>query len=81
MALRQLELEQVEEILGRALIDPEFRAKLIQDTEGTLKALGYGGLSADAVAFFKGLSTNAFSAAAAEVENRLGGRKVVALWL
>jgi hypothetical protein len=81
MAVRGLELEQVEEILGRALIDPEFRGRLINDTENTLKLLGYGGLSQDAVAFFKGLGTNAFSAAAAEVENRLGGRKVVGLWL
>ena len=81
MAVSSLELEDVQKILGRAVMDSEFRAKLIADPEGVLKVLGYGDLSDDAINFFKALGAGSFPDAANEVENRLGGRAVVGLWL
>lgn len=81
MAISSIELQEVQQILGRAIIDGDFRAKLIADPEGVLRILGYGDLSDDAINFFRSLSAGSFPDAADEVENRLGGRKVVAAWL
>ena len=81
MAVTQLELEDVQNILGRAVIDPDFRARLVADPEDTLKILGFGGASPEALAFFGALNSGAFPQAAHEVENRLGGRAVVGLWI
>lgn len=81
MALSNLDLEDVEKILGRCLIDSAFRAELTGDPERTLRTLGYGDASQDAIDFFRALDVGAFPGAAAEVENRLGGRRVIGLWL
>lgn len=81
MAISQLELADVQRILGRAIIDADFRAKLIADPEEVLRVLGFGDLSDDAIAFFKSLNVGSFPDAADEVESRLGGRSVVAAWL
>ncbi|HRH79483.1 MAG TPA: Os1348 family NHLP clan protein [Thiobacillaceae bacterium] len=81
MAISSIELEDVQKILGRAIMDGDFRAKLIADPEGVLKILGYGNLSADAINFFKSLGVGTFPDAADEVEARLGGRAVVGLWI
>lgn len=80
MALGALDLETVERVLGRALIDAEFRKELSDDPEKIMKILGYGNLSDEAVRFFKALATGDFPVAAQEVEDRLGGRPVIALW-
>lgn len=81
MAISKLELEDVEKILGRALIDTEFRNKLVANPEEVVFLLGYGEMSDDAIAFFKALNTGEFPEAADEVENRLGGRAVIAVWI
>ncbi len=81
MAVSKIELEDVQNILGRAIIDADFRAKLIADPEGVCRILGFGELSQDAINFFKALGAGSFPDAADEVENRLGGRAVIGLWI
>jgi hypothetical protein len=81
MAVTSIDLEDVEKILGRALIDSAFRKKLVSNPEEVLNILGFGKPSDDAIAFFKALDTGGFPQAANDVENRLGGRAVVGLWI
>jgi hypothetical protein len=78
--MKKIDLDDVRGIVGRALLDAEFRAKLQDDARGTLMILGLDS-SAESVNFFKALVSQTFQAAAAEVDNRLGGRPVIALWL
>jgi hypothetical protein len=78
--MKKIDLDDVRSIVGRALLDTEFRAKLQDDAKGTLMILGLDS-SPESVSFFKVLVSQTFQAAAAEVENRLGGRPVIALWL
>jgi hypothetical protein len=58
----RLTVSQIETILGKAVKDPAFAAKLQQDPAGTLKGLGYTP-HADEVDFFKFLAQNFGSAA------------------
>jgi hypothetical protein len=78
--MKKIDLDDVRGIVGRALLDSEFRAKLQDDARGTLMILGLDS-SAESVNFFKALVSQTFQAAASEVDNRLGGRPVIALWL
>jgi hypothetical protein len=78
--MKKIDLDDVRAIVGRALLDSEFRTKLQEDAKGTLMILGLDS-SPDSVSFFKVLVSQSFQAAASEVENRLGGRPVIALWL
>lgn len=78
--LKKITLDDVKALLGRALVDTDFRTKLITDPASTLVILGFDS-SQDSVNFFGALNSNTFKAAATEVENRLGGRPVVAAWL
>lgn len=77
---RDITLEDVQEILGRALVDTEFRRKLLADPDGTFTILGLE-MTADSVNFFRALNDQTFLAAADAVESRLGGRPVIGLWL
>jgi hypothetical protein len=81
MAVTSMALADVEKILGRALIDRNFRDKLVANPEEVLNILGYGQASEDAISFFKALGQGDFPQAATEVEDRLGGRAVVGLWI
>lgn len=78
--LKKVTLDDVKALLGRALLDSEFRKKLLTDPDSTLVVLGYES-STDSGNFFRALNSTSFKAAADEVENRLGGRPVVAAWL
>lgn len=65
--LRQLSLLDVKDILGRALIEPAFRAKLLADCDGVLTALGLQP-SAQAREFFGKLNSDSFGEAAAMID-------------
>lgn len=78
--LKKLDLDEVRDIIGRALLDGEFRQKLIDDPAGVFLILGYE-QSDESLAFFTHLVSNAFRDAAQEVEDRLGGRPIIAVWL
>lgn len=77
---RDITLDDVQEILGRALVDGEFRNQLLEDPAGTFTVLGLN-MSEDSLNFFQALNDQTFLAAADTVESRLGGRPVIALWL
>ncbi|NCS07917.1 MAG: hypothetical protein GPJ07_15725 [Microcystis aeruginosa G13-07] len=77
---KQLDLEGVQDILGRALIDFKFREELLTDPATTLQILGYS-QSDDSLRFFQALNNNVFKQAAQETEDRVGGRPVIAVWL
>lgn len=77
---RPLELDDVQKILGRALVDATFRNELLNDTETVFVALGLD-QSEESLNFFKALNENSFLEAADQIENRLGGRPVIAAWL
>ena len=78
--LKKINIDNVCDIVGRALLDSEFRVKLRDDAKGTLLILGYDS-SDDSTAFFKTLVSQSFQSVAVEVESRMGGRPVIALWL
>jgi len=78
--LKKITLDDVRDILGRALLDSGFRDKLLADSAGTLLILGFES-SNESLNFFKSLASDAFKGAAEEIENRLGGRPVIAAWL
>ena len=67
MAGKKITHNQVKELLGRALEDPKFRARLLSSPEATLKKEGYDPHDA-AVGFFKTLSTKTFDEAAKKVK-------------
>ncbi|MBP2236307.1 hypothetical protein J2Z31_002821 [Sinorhizobium kostiense] len=77
---RDITLEDVQEILGRALVDAEFREALLKDPEAAFMVLGLN-MSQDSINFFRALNDQTFLAAANTVENRLGGRPVIGAWL
>jgi len=66
--LKTMTLQDVQLVLGRALMDPSFRANLIKSPGATLKALGYDASDRKLVSFFGNLDAASFKAAAAEVE-------------
>lgn len=63
-----------EELIGRAVIDPEFRARLLADPEGTITAEGYD-VPADLVAQIKALDPEAANAAAAGLDAAFAERR------
>ena len=65
--LKTMQLHDVQQVLGRALMDPAFRKALTKSPAATLKALGYDA-DRKVVAFFGNLKAKSFAAAAAEVE-------------
>ena len=80
MILKKLTPNDVQDILGRAMLDSAFRAQLLTDPGQTIMIMGYE-QSADSLAFFKALDSDTFKDAATDVENRLGGRPVIGvLW-
>lgn len=76
---RDITIEDVQELLGRCLVDAEFRSALLKDPEATFTVLGLK-MSPDSMNFFKTLNDATFLAAANSVENRLGGRPIAAIW-
>ena len=77
---RNIPIEDVKALLGRALIDSAFRQELLNDPAGTFTVLGLN-QSEDSKAFFAALNEDSFKEAASKVEDRIGGRPVIALWL
>lgn len=77
---RNITLDDVQNILGRVLVDTDFRKEILKNPEGTFLTLGLT-MSGDSMNFFKALNDQEFLTGAAAVEERLGGRPVVALWL
>lgn len=77
---KDITLEDVQEILGRALVDVEFREALLRDPDAAFSILGFN-MTQDSMNFFRALNDQTFLAAANSVENRLGGRPVIGAWL
>lgn len=77
---RDITLDDVKDLLGRALIDSAFRSELLKDPAGTFTVLGLK-QSEDSKAFFAALNEESFLEAATKVEDRIGGRPIIALWL
>lgn len=77
---RDITLEDVEKLLGRALVDSKFRSELMNNGATVFAVLGLR-MSADSKNFFAALTDQTFLAAANSVENRLGNRGVVGAWL
>lgn len=78
--LRAMTLDDVKDVLGRALIDGDFRQNLLNDPSEVLSVLGFQA-SQDSLNFFKALDSASFKGAAADIDNRLGGRPIIAAWL
>jgi len=77
---KEITLEDVQELLGRALVDADFRNSLLNSPDATLRVLGFK-MSADSQNFFRALKDDTFLAAAEQVQDRLGGRPIIAAWL
>ena len=63
-----------EEVIGRAVIDPDFRDRLLKDPEGTVKAEGYA-VSAEFITQLKDMDTDAAMAAASNLDGAFAQRK------
>lgn len=68
--LRPLTLEEVKHVLGRALIDPDFRAKLTADPKEVLSILGFE-VSQQGIDFFKNLKGSDFDDAGKSIDGAL----------
>ena len=68
--LRPMTIDDVKHVLGRALVDPEFAAKLIADPKEVLSILGYE-VSPQGVEFFKSLKNSNFEDASKDVDGIL----------
>jgi hypothetical protein len=77
---RNITIDDVKALLGRAMIDGAFRQELLNDPAGTFTVLGLNH-SDDSKAFFAALNEDSFKQAAINVEDRIGGRPVIAVWL
>jgi hypothetical protein len=77
---KELDLEAVQDILGRALVDGKFREELLADPATTIEILGYKQTD-DSGRFFQALNNDTFKQVAQETEDRLGGRAIIAAWL
>lgn len=77
---KELDIEAVKDILGRALVDANFRRELLTDPATTIDILGYKQTD-DSGRFFEALNNDSFKQVAQETEDRLGGRPVIAAWL
>jgi len=63
-----------EEIIGRAVIDPDFRSRLLADPEGTIKAEGYTA-TPEFIAQLQNMDTEAAMAAASNLDGAFAQRK------
>jgi hypothetical protein len=63
-----------EELIGRAVIDPEFRKRLLSDPEGTIRAEGYE-VDQDFLDQLKSIDPEAAEAAAANLDSAFPERK------
>jgi len=63
-----------EEIIGRAVVDPDFRKRLLADPEGTIAAEGYSA-SPEFIAQLKAMDSEAAAAAAANLDEAFPQRK------
>lgn len=77
---RDITLTDVQDLLGRAMVDADFRTQLLKDPEGTFVILGIK-MSDASMNFFKALNDESFLQAADKVDQRLGGRPIIAVWL
>jgi hypothetical protein len=78
--LRDMTVTDVKDVLGRALIDNDFRQCLVADPQEVLSGLGYTA-SQESLRHFSALNGNSFPAMADEAESRLGGPVVLLLAL
>jgi hypothetical protein len=76
--LRDMTLTDVKDVLGRALIDSDFRENLVTNPREVLSVLGYTA-SQESLNYFSALGGGSFPAAGNEVENRRGGPQLVCL--
>ena len=68
--LRPMTIDDVKHVLGRALVDPEFAAKLSTDPKEVLSILGFEA-SPKGIEFFKGLKSSNFEGASKDVDSIL----------
>jgi len=74
---KKLTLPEIQSLLGRALTDADFRAKLVGNPAATLKRLGYDvAKETDVVDFFKKLKGGTFDSAAKDVQKAYSERLV-----
>ncbi|WP_044562351.1 Os1348 family NHLP clan protein [Azospirillum sp. B4] len=78
--LRELTPDDVQKILGRALLDANFRSKLAADPEAVLAILGFKA-SAASLAFFKNLAAASFGTAADDLAKQFGTTPLPTSWL
>ena len=78
--LRDMTLIEVKDVLGRALIDIDFRQHLVTNPREVLSVLGYAA-SQESLNYISTLAGGSFPAAPDEVENRGGGPQILLLAL
>jgi hypothetical protein len=78
--LRDMTLIEVKDVLGRALIDSDFRQHLVTNPREVLSVLGYAATQ-ESLNYISTLGSGSFPATTAEVENRGGGPKILVLAL
>ncbi|MDZ5650688.1 MULTISPECIES: Os1348 family NHLP clan protein [Nitrospirillum] len=77
--LTEMTPEDVQKVLGRALLEPGFRKQLLADPKGTLAILGYKA-SAEALAFFAKLGDQAFGNAADDLAAHIASNPLPDVW-
>lgn len=63
-----------DEMIGRAITDPEFRGKLIKDPKGTIAAEGYE-VADEVVTKLEAIDGSAADAAVQDLQAKLGDQK------
>ena len=66
-----------EELIGRAVVDADFRKRLLADPEGVIAAEGYE-IDAELLEQIKNVDPEAAEAAAGAVDGEFGDRKAAA---
>ncbi|MBB6252857.1 Os1348 family NHLP clan protein [Nitrospirillum iridis] len=77
--LRSPTTEEVQSILGRALLDADFRKQLIDNPTHTLSILGFTA-SPNALAFFSKLGGQSFTTAAGDLEAHIAAAPLPHSW-
>ncbi|MEA1647605.1 hypothetical protein UAJ10_01060 [Nitrospirillum sp. BR 11164] len=77
--LREMTPDDVQKILGRALLEPGFRKQLLADVPGTLAILGFKASPA-ALAFFAKLGEQPFGDAADDIESFISANPLPNTW-
>ncbi|MEE3624852.1 MULTISPECIES: Os1348 family NHLP clan protein [Nitrospirillum] len=77
--LREMSPEDVQKVLGRALLEPGFRKQFLADIPGTLATLGFKA-SPEALAFFAKLGNQPFSDAASDIEGFFAANPLPNSW-